>query len=97
MDLCCTAPAHLFGLSPHKGELMRGADADIVIFDPNRTEVVTRSALHEHVDYTPYEGIKLAGKARTILLRGQVLVRDGVWVGDEKGGRFVRGEPFQTN
>ncbi len=41
VDLCCTIPAHLFGLSPHKGELMRGADADIVIFDPNRTEVVT--------------------------------------------------------
>jgi dihydropyrimidinase len=97
VDLCCTAPAHLFGLSPRKGELMCGADADVVIFDPNRTEVVTHSALHEHVDYTPYEGIKLAGKVKTTLLRGQVLVRDGVWVGDEKGGSFVRGEPFQTN
>ena len=76
---------------------MRGADADIVIFDPNCTEVVTYFVLHEHVDYTPYEGIKLAGKVKTTLLRGQVLVRDGVWVGGEKGGCFARGEPFQTN
>ena len=97
VDLCCTAPARLFGLYPRKGELVRGADADIVIFDPNHSEVVTQSALHENVDYTPYEGIKLSGKARTTLLRGQVLVQDGVWVGNQEGGCFVRGEPFQVN
>jgi len=97
VDLCCTTPARLFGLYPRKGELRLGADADIVIFDPNRGEVVTHSLMHENVDYTPYEGMELAGKVRTTLLRGQVLVRDGVWTGNSKGGCFVRGEPFQTH
>ena len=97
VDLCCTTPARLFGLYPRKGSLVQGADADIVIFDPNCGEVVTHSSMHENIDYTPYEGMELAGKVRTTLLRGQVLVRDGVWIGNSKGGRFVCGEPFQAN
>ena len=94
VELCCTAPARLFGLYPHKGGLVRGADADIVIFDPDDNETVTHSMLHENVDYTPYVGIKLAGKVKTTLLRGQVLVRDGVWVGNQKSGNFVQGACF---
>jgi dihydropyrimidinase len=97
VDLCCTTPARLFGLYPRKGEIIPGADADIVIFDPKHSEVITHSAVHENVDYTPYEGKKLAGKVRTTLLRGQVLIRDGVWVGNQKGGCFVRGKPIQAN
>lgn len=97
VELCCTAPARLFGLYPRKGGLIRGADADIVIFDPDLNETVTHSKVHEKVDYTPYEGIKLAGKVRTTLLRGQALVRDGIWVGNQKGGNFVTGAPFQAN
>ena len=33
-------PRTFIGLSPHKGELIRGADVNIVMLDPNRTEVV---------------------------------------------------------
>jgi dihydropyrimidinase len=96
VELCCTAPARLFGLYPRKGGLHRGADADIVIFDPDHKEAITHSAMHESVDYTPYEGINLAGKVKTTLLRGHALVRDGVWVGDQKGGNFVKGAAFQA-
>jgi dihydropyrimidinase len=96
VELCCTAPARLFGLYPRKGGLLRGADADIVIFDPDHNETITHSAIHENVDYTPYEGLNLAGKVRTTLLRGQALVRDGVWVGDRRGGNFVIGASFQA-
>jgi dihydropyrimidinase len=97
VDLCCVTPARLFGLYPRKGEIVQGADADIVIFDPNCSEVVAHSSMHENVDYTPYEGMKLAGKVRTTLLGGQVLVRDGVWSGNPAGGAFVRGELSQSN
>lgn len=95
VDLCCTAPARLFGLYPRKGALIRGADADIVIFDPDHKETISHSTMHENVDYTPYEGIKLAGKVRTTLLRGQLLVRDGILVGNQKRGTFVAGTTSQ--
>ncbi len=94
VELCCTAPARLFGLYPRKGGLVPGADADIVIFDPDHNETVTHSAMHENVDYTPYEGINLAGKVKTTLLRGRPLVRDGVWVGNQRHGNFVTGVLF---
>ncbi len=89
VDLCCTAPARLFGLHPRKGELVPGADADIVLFQPDGSLRVTQALLHENVDYTPYEGISLAGGVHTTLLRGQVLVRAGEWVGQPYSGGFI--------
>ena len=96
VDVCCTAPARLFGLYPQKGELAPGADADIVIFDPNPLASVSHAALHENVDYTPYEGFELAGKVQTVLLRGQALIKAGQWVDRLPGGDFVPGSAFQT-
>jgi dihydropyrimidinase len=99
VNLCCTAPARLFGLHPQKGELVVGADADIVLFDPNQKAVVTRAMLHENVDYSPYEGMTLTGMVDTTLLRGQVLVRGGKWeapgtlgVSEAGTGKFVPGK-----
>jgi dihydropyrimidinase len=89
VELCCTAPARIFGLYPRKGDLAPGADADIVIFDPQYPTPITRSLLHEAVDYTPYEGMELAGQVRTTILRGQVLVRDGRWVAEKQTGNYL--------
>jgi dihydropyrimidinase len=94
VSLCSTTPARLFGLYPCKGTLIPGADADIVLFDPNASGRLTHAGLHEEVDYTPYEGFAVAGQVRTVLLRGRVLVRDGRWVGPADGGRFVAGGRF---
>ena len=87
---CCTAPAQIFGLFPRKGDLLPGADADLVIFNPDLDISISRSLLHEEVDYTPYEGLRLAGLPRTVLLRGQVLVRDRVWVGGSIRGEYLK-------
>ncbi|HEY3345209.1 MAG TPA: dihydropyrimidinase [Anaerolineaceae bacterium] len=89
VELCCTAPARIFRLAPRKGDLVIGADADVVLFDPVAHTRITRSGLHENVDYTPYEGMSLSGMVRTTLLRGQVLVRDGAWVGELHGGEYI--------
>lgn len=99
VELCCTAPARLFGLHPRKGELAIGADADIVLFDPARKTIISKALLHENVDYSPYEGMMLTGMVDTTLLRGQVLVRGGKWAapaawgGGKTGtGKFVPGK-----
>lgn len=88
VELCCSAPARIFGLAGRKGELTEGADADIVIFDPERIVTLASSALHEHCDYTPYEGFRLRGYPVLTMLRGRVIVRDGEFVG-ERAGRYV--------
>lgn len=89
VDCCCTQPAKIFGLVPRKGVLAVGSDADIVIFDPNRKVTITKTLLHENVDYTPYEGFELQGYPVATFLRGQLLVEQGKWVGPERHGRFV--------
>ncbi len=90
VEVCCAAPARLFGLYPRKGTLMPGADADVVIFDPDKHVTLSQSLLHEKVDYTPYEGLELRGYPVVTLSRGIVLVQDGRWVGPEGHGQYLK-------
>jgi dihydropyrimidinase len=89
VDACCTAPARIFGLAGRKGALMIGADADVVIFDPDRAVTLSRAVLHENCDYTPYDGCQLKGYPILTMLRGRVIARDGEFVGGAGGGKFL--------
>jgi dihydropyrimidinase len=89
--LCSTAPAQVFGLYPQKGSLAPGADADVVIFDPNTTWQVRHDDLHEQVDYTPYEGLELTGRTRHVLRGGTLVVEDGAPIGPGSRGKFLPG------
>jgi dihydropyrimidinase len=94
VDVCCTAPARLFGLYPQKGTLAPGSDADVVVFDPDLEVTLSHRTLHQNVDYTPYEGFELRGYPLHVLSRGEVVVRDGAFVGEKGRGRFLRRRPF---
>ena len=97
VEVCCSGPARIFGLSGRKGVLAAGADADIVIFDPRREVTVSPSLLHERCDYTPYEGYRLTGypvltllRGRTVARDGRIVARDDRCVAEAGGGRFLR-------
>jgi dihydropyrimidinase len=94
VEVCCTGPARRFGLAPRKGTLSIGADADVVIFDPEHRVTLSYKTLHQNVDYCPYEGWELQGYPRTVLSRGEVIVRDGEFVGAAGRGRFLHTEPL---
>ncbi len=88
VDVCCTAPARLFGLG-RKGAITVGYDADLVVFDPERTVQLSVQTLHENVDWTPFEGLEVTGWPTITISRGEVIVREGEFLGDEGRGRFV--------
>jgi dihydropyrimidinase len=89
VDLCCTTPARLTGLS-NKGEVAIGYDADLVIFDPNAQHRLSTETLHENVDWTPYAGLALQGWPRTTLSRGAVIVENSEFIGAAGRGQFVQ-------
>jgi dihydropyrimidinase len=71
-------PARLFGLYPRKGRIAPGADADLTVLDPSRTVTVSAADLHSRTGYTVYEGKEVQGWPSLTLLRGQVLLQDGL-------------------
>jgi len=91
---CATQPARLFGLYPRKGAIEIGSDADLVIYDPQKRLTLSAQALHQRVDYCPYEGRVVQGYPRTVLLRGEVIVQDGEFVGRPGQGEFVAARPW---
>lgn len=72
-----TNAAKLFGMYPKKGIIQKGSDADIVVWDPNYQGIITAKDQIQNVDYTPYEGLKVKGKAEYVFLRGNLVVEKG--------------------
>lgn len=94
IELCCTTPAKIMGMFPKKGTIAVGSDADIVVWDPKATQTLSAKTHHMRVDYNPYEGRKVQGKATTVLSRGEVIVQDGKLLARQGRGRFIkRGSP----
>lgn len=90
VKLCCTRPAEIFGLAPKKGNIEVGADADLVLIDPDKSWTVTKNHLHETVDYTPYEGMELKGAISATISRGDVVVEGDQFFGRNHRGRFIK-------
>ena len=90
VDITSTNAARLFGLYPRKGEIAPGSDADLVVFDPDRTTTLSVTTQVTNCDHNPYEGAVLQGEIRMVLLRGQVIVDRGRYVSPRPSGAFVR-------
>jgi len=90
VELISTAPAKLFGMYPRKGTVSVGADADLVVYDPNRKRTISASTHHMDVDYSVYEGRVVQGASDVVLSRGSVIVRDGQFTGKKGYGRFLK-------
>jgi dihydropyrimidinase len=88
-SLTATAPAQLHGIAPQKGAIAVGADADLVIWDPQRETVVRSHLLHDNVGFSPYEGMRLRGWPIITISRGELVVDDGRIVAAPGRGRFV--------
>lgn len=90
VDITSTRAAKLFGLFPKKGTIAVGADADLVIFDPNAKRTISAKTHHMAVDYNAFEGVKVMGEPISVLSRGQFVVRDKTFVGKAGNGRFIK-------
>lgn len=89
--LSATNAAKIYGMHPEKGTIAVGSDADIAIWDPDETRIA--GAMHDAMDYNPYEGREVAGWPVTVLNRGRRVVDEGELVARPGDGRFVARRP----
>lgn len=86
--LTSTNHARTYGLYPKKGTIAIGSDADITLWDPTVRRTVRHDDLHDGADYSPYEGIELLGWPTSVVLQGQVVIRDGELIGEPGQGHY---------
>ncbi len=90
-DLVSSNAAKIMGMYPRKGALAAGSDADITVLDPAERRTVTAARLHE-TDYTPWEGYEAEAWPTLTILRGKIMMEDGVFLGDVKDGKLLKRE-----
>ena len=93
-DIMCALlaenPARQYGMYPKKGILMQGADADICVWDPRPKWTISAANQHHNVDYTPYEGMEVQGRAKAVFVNGVKVVEDGECICPNKGSYVPR-------
>ena len=93
VKVASTAAAKVFGLYPRKGAIAVGSDADLVVYDPEYRGVISVETQMMNTDYSGFEGRAIEGRPSLVTVRGEVAVRDGVFVGTLGRGAFLRREP----
>lgn len=87
-QITATGPAALYGLHS-KGAISPGLDADIVIWDPDKSVTYSADDLHDNVGYNPWEGRTVTGWPELVILRGQTIVQDGAFQGRAGAGQWI--------
>ncbi|HTW97565.1 MAG TPA: amidohydrolase family protein [Acidimicrobiales bacterium] len=93
IEVTSTNAAKLFGLFPQKGAIAIGSDADVVIWDPESTRVVSTEGILSRAGYSLYEGWTIVGAPSATICRGEIVYADGAITGDPAHGRLVSRGP----
>ncbi|CDZ49171.1 dihydropyrimidinase [Neorhizobium galegae] len=86
--------AKILNIYPRKGAILVGADADIVVLDPNKSKTISAKTQQSAIDYNVFEGKEVTGLPRYTLTRGVVAIEDGAIRTQEGHGQFVKREPY---
>ena len=84
-----TNAAKIFNLAPRKGTIQPGADADLVVWDPNATRTISAKTHHQKIDFNIYEGMVVVGGPAVTLSRGRVLWSDGALHTVQGTGKYI--------
>lgn len=89
VEVCAANPAKIFGCT-EKGSLRVGADADIVVYDPQKDFTISVKNMHSDYDHTIWEGVSLHGYPVMTFVRGRLVYDNGEFVGEPGWGKFVK-------
>ncbi|MEW6377389.1 MAG: dihydropyrimidinase [Thermodesulfobacteriota bacterium] len=89
VQLLSENPAKIFGLYPRKGTILKGADADLLLFDPDQIHTIQHQTQHSKAPYTLYEGRRCLGRPMFVIQRGKILVEEGEMKRKPGEGKFL--------
>jgi dihydropyrimidinase len=92
VQLVAANPARIMGLAPQKGDIVPGADADLIMLNPKETRTLSTEILHQYIDYTPFAGKEITGWPAQVMLRGKTIVKDYRLSVGKGYGSFVQRE-----
>ena len=84
----------IFNIYPQKGVIAPGSDADVVVWDPHRTRVISAETHHHAVDFNIFEGQEVHGIAEWVIAGGRVVVEEGHVRVARGAGNYVATPPF---
>jgi dihydropyrimidinase len=97
VEVTSTNAAKIFGMFPKKGTIGIGADADILIFDPNEKHTLSAASHHMNTNYSAYEGWQVTGKVKTVFLRGKVAIDNNECLIVKGYGQYVKRKKVSQN
>ncbi|RQH02482.1 dihydroorotase [Natrarchaeobius oligotrophus] len=89
VDLYAQRPARLHGLYPRKGAIRPGADADLVVVDPDREWTVDATRFESAADYSPFDGLRLTGMPTAVYQRGALVAEEMATLNEPGDGRRI--------
>jgi dihydropyrimidinase len=91
VELTSTTPARMFGLYGRKGVIQPGADADLVLYDPNgHTSIGVDKTHHMNMDHSAWEGFEIDGHVDWVMSRGSVIVDESGYIGTKGHGQYLK-------
>ena len=90
VELTSTTPARMFGMYGQKGVITPGADADIVVYDPDGHTTINQATHHMNMDYSAWDGFEIDGHVDTVVSRGKVVIDKNAYLGAKGDGRFIK-------
>jgi dihydropyrimidinase len=90
VEVTSTTPARMFGMYGKKGVIQPGADADVVVYDPNGHTSIGLATHHMNMDYSAWEGYEVDGHVDTVLSRGKVIVDHNEYLGTKGDGKYFK-------
>lgn len=81
--------AKIFNIYPRKGAILEGADADIIVWDPEKKRTISAKTHHQNVDFNIFEGMEVKGANTVTISQGKIVYKDGKLFTEKGAGRYI--------